>query len=261
MSCGVDNHDHDSHANNGMMTKIWGKAGWTFNHTVTYGYPLNPSPKRREKTKAYFMNLGNVLPCKYCRKSYNFYINNGDTKLTDADLENRETLTRWFFRVHNAVNEKLGVDYGMTYEKLTDKYESFRARCDKNKTGCVAPLDYKAFSFKKLYSDEAPIIPLALARTFVPLANKYELSKHFHFFHLAEALGDDYTKIMEQECWDDRNDYCTALIKYMRLNAISSLDHNGLPTISEMMLILYGCSNLSITELKEASIKVSKSLY
>lgn len=242
------------HLNNGMMTKIWGRPGWTFNHTVTFGYPLEPNEEQKMQYREYFLALGNVLPCRHCRDSYNYFVRNGDTALTDKDLENRDSLVKWLYRVHEAVNRKLGVDYGMTPEKLAHKYESFRARCSKDKTGCVAPLDYKAFSYSKLYEEDAPIIPIALAKEFIPLANYYGLGDHKLFFEIANQLDNDYEKIMAQPFWTERNKQCSKLIKRMKLQAIPSITGDT-PTKEEVALIMYGCSNLSLSALIEANKK------
>ena len=107
-----------SNLNNGMMTKIWGPAGWLFLHCVTYGYPLNPENndiqngipvgKTRQNYKDFFLRIGDVLPCKYCRDSYKKFI------ITDPitpNLNNRNLLTKWLWRIHNRVNEKLGDHY------------------------------------------------------------------------------------------------------------------------------------------------------
>ena len=256
MHCHIDNHDH---INNGMMTKIWGQPGWIFNHTVTFGYPIEPDEEKREQYRRYFLSLGDVLPCRYCRESYQQFVTTGDTALTDEALTNRETLTHWFFRIHEAVNKKLGIDYGITYEDLVDKYESFRAMCGKSDTkGCTVPLDYKAFSFKKLYDTDAPIIPLDIARQFIPLAKSYGLDKHLSFLDLASILNDDYRLLKQQPCWKDRNKYCSILIKNMRINSILSTDVDGVPTCEETALIMYSSSNLNLENLMLALEKSKK---
>ena len=33
---------NNTHAGNGMMTNVWGPAGWVFLHSVTFGYPMDP---------------------------------------------------------------------------------------------------------------------------------------------------------------------------------------------------------------------------
>ncbi|AUV58661.1 FAD-linked sulfhydryl oxidase [Bandra megavirus] len=251
-----DHHDHDDHKNNGLITKIWGSAGWTFCHSVTFGYPINPTEKDKINYKNFFISLGDVLPCRYCRESYQKFITEGDTALTLEVLDNRESLTKWFYRIHNAVNKKLEIDYGVTYQDVVDRYESFRAKCGKStdKTkGCVAPLDYKAFSFKKLYYSDAPIIPINIANKFIYLAKQMGLDKnYFIFMNLVQELDGDIIKLKTLSSWTYRNQYCQKQIRYMRENAIPSIDEYGIPTIDEIKLILCLCSNLNKSELYEA---------
>ena len=38
----------DPNAKNGLMTKVWGPAGWLFLHCVTFGYPLDPDQFDRD---------------------------------------------------------------------------------------------------------------------------------------------------------------------------------------------------------------------
>ena len=246
--------DHSDYKNNGLITKIWGGPGWIFNHSITFGYPINPTDIDKIKYKNYFMALGDVLPCRYCRESYLKFITTGETALTNEVLENREKLTMWFYRVHNAVNAKLEVDYGVTYENLVDKYESFRARCGKSKKGCIAPLDYKAFSFKKLYQIDAPIVSLDIVKKFVLLAKKRKLNNSaYAFLPLAEELNGNFNLLKKQSSWPERNAYCQDKIKYMRENAISSIEESGpwkgTPTPDELELLMFLSSNLNKSEL------------
>ena len=247
------NIDHSDYKNNGLITKIWGGPGWIFNHSVTFGYPLEPTEEQKIKYKNYFISLGDVLPCRYCRESYKKFITNGDTALTDEVLKNRETLTKWFYRVHEAVNAKLEINYGVTYDDLVEKYESFRAKCGKpNKTdkGCIAPLDYKAFSFKKLYNIDAPYVSIEIVKPFVNIARIRGLNNvYFVFLELVDKLNGDLSKLKKQECWQDRNKYCQYQIRYMRENAIDSVENEGIwegtPTIDELKLLMFLSSNLN----------------
>ena len=257
-SCNVD---HSDYRNNGLITKIWGGPGWTFNHSVTFGYPLKPTDEQKKEYREYFVSLGNVLPCRYCRESYKKFITTGDTALTDEVLMNRDSLTKWFYRVHEAVNSKLEMDYAMTYEEIVDKYESFRAKCGKpNKTakGCVAPLDYKAFSFKKLYHTDAPVVPLETIKPFIRLAQIRGLKPiYFSFLDLAFELQGDFALLKKQKCWIERNNFCQQQIRSMRENAIPSIESDGqwagTPTIDELILLMFMSSNLNRSELADAT--------
>lgn len=262
------NIDHTDYKNNGLITKIWGGPGWTFNHSVTFGYPLKPTDEDKIKYKNYFISLGDVLPCKYCRDSYQKFISTGDTALTDDVLENRESLTKWFYRVHEAVNNKLEVTYAVTYDEVVEKFESFRAKCGKpsKKTkGCVAPLDYKAFSFKKLYYSDAPVVQLEKILPFVKLAKIRGLDDdYFLFLDFAKLLNGDFNELKKQKCWFDRNFYCQKQIRYMRENGISSLEEDGFwegtPTVDELKLLLHLSSNLNRTELSKATTILNNKL-
>lgn len=135
---------------NGMMTKIWGPPGWFFLHVITFGYPdeINLENKDRIIHYANFFNsLGHVLPCKYCRNSYNEYIKEYPV---ESFLESREALTRWLYIIHNKVNDKLGIPEcdRPSFEEVKSKYEQYRAKCkqtsDKERDerlikGCTVP--------------------------------------------------------------------------------------------------------------------------
>lgn len=267
-----DYFDHVSHIdniNNGLITKIWGSPGWIFNHSVTFGYPIEPTNENKKEYREYFVSVGNVLPCRYCRESYKKFITEGPTVLTDEVFKNRGTLTKWFYDIHEAVNHKLGVDYGMTYEDVIDRYESFRAKCNKNVTniipGCVTPLDYKAFSYRKLYQMDCPIISLNAAKVFIHLARFRGLSdKYFTFYKLAKKVNGDFAKLKKLSSWKYRNHYCQKQIKHMRECAIVSIETEGkwkgTPTIDELKLLVFLSSNLCKLEIENCSKIVSQNL-
>jgi len=259
------NIDHSDYKNNGLITKIWGGPGWIFNHSVTFGYPLEPTEEQKLKYKNYFISLGDVLPCKYCRESYEKFIATGETALTNDVMENRVTLTKWFYRVHEAVNAKLEIDYGITYDDLTEKYESFRAKCGKTTqgNGCVAPLDYKAFSFRKMYYFDAPIVSIEMVKPFIEIAKIRKLdNKYSIFLNLAQEYNGDFTKLKKLDSWYDRNKFCQQQIKYMRENAVPSIEENGpwqgMPTLDELKLLMFLSSNLNRTQLRNATNKFNK---
>ncbi len=254
-------------SNNGLITKIWGSAGWTFNHSITFGYPVNPTEADKIKYRNYFISVGDVLPCRFCRESYQKFITNGPTALTDEVLTNRASLTKWFYDIHEAVNAKLEINYGITYEDVVDRYESFRAKCGKTDPavkGCVAPLDYKAFSFKKLYNLDAPIIELDIVKSFINLAKERGLDERwFGLVKIAEQANGNYQLLKHEDFWFDRNKFCQHQIRYMRENAIPSIEpidseFAGTPTIDELKLLLFLSSNLCHTELIKALHAVEK---
>ena len=177
-------------------------------------------------------------------------------------MRNRDTLTKWFYLVHEAVNKKLGIDYGVTYDDVVCKYESFRARCspvsaiNDRALGCVAPLDYKAFSYKKVNQIDCPIYPLRISKPFIMLAKARGIDPHlFKFYNSISGCGGDFFEIKKTEDWAARNKYCHEQIVRMRESAIKSIETDGqwhlTPTIDELKLMIHLSSNLNKKEIAD----------
>jgi ASC-1-like (ASCH) protein len=251
---------HDPNLNNGLITKIWGKSGWIFGHSITFGYPIQPTNEQMEQYRCYFNSMGDVLPCKYCRDSYKKFISSGVTELTNNDLKDRNSLTNWFYRVHNAVNDKLGVNYGVTYDEVVDRYESFRAIChdSKKEKGCVVPLDYKAYSYRSAAASDPPLVEYRISKQFIEFAKIKGLDeKYFTFIKFAEYLGGNTETIKNQTAWGMRNSFCQKQIHYMQISGAKSVDDDGVPTINELILIVHMSSNLCGTTLSDSLIKIN----
>jgi len=147
----------NKNVDNGLMTRLWGPSGWLFLHCVTFGYPFKIDPTNPEHLQKqndyyrFFYYLGKVLPCKYCRNSYDeFFMKTSPLR----SLGTRADLTKWLYDVHNLVNDKLGVPAceRPSFNEITERYESFRAACkpltekernDKAGKGCIAPASGK----------------------------------------------------------------------------------------------------------------------
>jgi hypothetical protein len=131
--------DYDS--NNGFLTTVWGPCIWTFLHTVSFNYPVNPTKKDKNDYRELIMNLKNILPCGKCRK--NLTQNLKIMPLTMKNMESRETFSKYVFELHEVVNRMLNKQSGLTYEVVRDRFENFRAHClkkQKNEKGCITPL-------------------------------------------------------------------------------------------------------------------------
>lgn len=77
--------------------KLWGKSGWIFLHSVTLGYPNNPTEEDKNNYKIFFNLIKNILPCNNCRKNYGNSIEK--YKLTDDILMTRDTLVNWLIKI------------------------------------------------------------------------------------------------------------------------------------------------------------------
>lgn len=81
-----------------MDTKFWGPSGWKLLHLITFTY----EPSRSKAVGKFFELLPFVLPCKFCRASLTEYM-----EADPVDLKSRAALTKWLWRIHNKVNDKL----------------------------------------------------------------------------------------------------------------------------------------------------------
>ena len=126
----------DYNSNDGMLTYVWGPPLWHSLHTISFNYPVNPSDKQKEDYMNYFKSLGKVLPCKYCRDNYKDNLKK--LSLKKSVFKNRESLSRWVYKLHELVNTNLGKKSGLTYKDVRTRYENFRSRClDKKKSSKI----------------------------------------------------------------------------------------------------------------------------
>ena len=143
----------------GMMTAIWGPNMWHYLHTISFNYPVAPTDQDRKHYKEFILNMQYTLPCKYCRINLvkNFKVH----PLRLEHLKNRDSFSRYIYRLHEIINKMLKKKSGLSYCDVRERYENFRSRCtqddkpklfkfnktDKNTTkknkkekGCTEPL-------------------------------------------------------------------------------------------------------------------------
>jgi hypothetical protein len=136
----------------GMLTAVWGPSLWHYLHTMSFNYPIHPTESEKTHYKEFILSLQHVLPCKYCRD--NLKKNFKAHPLKNCNMKNRETYSKYVYKLHEIVNKMLGKKSGLSYCDVRERYEHFRARCTaekpkkfkfrKNKTkkekGCTEPL-------------------------------------------------------------------------------------------------------------------------
>jgi len=243
-----ENQSLDESKSNGLITKIWGPPFWETLHCISAGYPLEPDDIDKKNYKDFYISVGNILPCKYCRESYKEFIKEKDTELTECTFESRENIMLWVYKLHERVNLKLGMAYGVEFEEVKNRLESFRAKCMKGKKTCAMPLNLKANSFNKAEYKNAPIIDVKFYNSFRIYAQKRGIE-----------FNDEILKLFDLKhnntIWIKRDEYCIKLIKKMRLKGIPSVEPNGenknLPTVEELKLIKMLSSNICCEELEE----------
>lgn len=133
----------------GFLVSVWGPVAWTFLHTISFNYPLNPTVEDKKNYRDLVLNLQNVLPCGVCRK--NLKTNFKKNPLKMCDMKNRETFSRYIYNLHELVNKLLNKKSNLSYCDVRERYEHFRSRCteenpnilklnNKDEKGCSEPL-------------------------------------------------------------------------------------------------------------------------
>jgi hypothetical protein len=142
----------DYGSGDGMMTTIWGPSMWHYLHTMSFNYPIEPTDADKTHYREFVVNLQYVLPCKYCRQ--NLTVNFKVFPLKMCDMKNRETFSKYIYKLHEMVNKLLKKKSGLTYCDVRERYEHFRSRCTdekpklfnlktlkkKREKGCTEPL-------------------------------------------------------------------------------------------------------------------------
>ena len=145
----------DYNSNDGMLTTVWGPSQWHVLHTMSFNYPVTPTPKDKRNYRNYILSLQNVLPCGKCRD--NLRKNFKKLPLMIKHMKSRHTFSKYIYDLHELVNKMLGKKSGLSYEQVRNTYENFRSRClatDKEKekiqrilnktvkkeSGCTKPL-------------------------------------------------------------------------------------------------------------------------
>ena len=125
--------DYDS--GDGMLTSVWGPGMWHFLHTMSFNYPVAPTRQQQNQYRTFIIGLQHILPCKYCR--INLRNNFKTFPIQMCHMKNRDTFSRYVYRLHEIVNKMLGKQSGLTYCDVRERYEHFRSRCTANDNDAV----------------------------------------------------------------------------------------------------------------------------
>lgn len=135
--------EDDYNSNDGMLTSVWGPPLWHTLHTISFNYPVHPTPEDKQHYAEFIYSLRYTLPCGKCRA--NLPMNLEKCPLTLRSMRNRESFSRWVYRLHEQINKMLGKKSGLSYDDVRDRYENFRARCSlkgmsNTHIGCSEPI-------------------------------------------------------------------------------------------------------------------------
>jgi hypothetical protein len=150
-----------------MNTKFWGPPGWEFLHAITFNYPeiidldCADDIERQKYTERLFNDLQYTLPCKYCRESFKGFLAKEPLK---PNLGCRSDLTKWLYRVHNLVNDKLRKQ---EHEAVESRFAELSKDVDDGKISRQQALTtLKAFVKKTMITNKDP--------SFSEVCEKYE---------------------------------------------------------------------------------------
>jgi hypothetical protein len=117
----------DFYSGDGFLTSVWGPAIWHSLHIISFNYPVKPNNEEKNYYRNYVLSLQNVLPCGACRK--NLKMNFKHLPLKMADMESRDSFSRYIYDLHELVNKMLKKKSNLSYCDVRERYEHFRARC------------------------------------------------------------------------------------------------------------------------------------
>ncbi len=87
---------------------IWGPAGWTFLHAITFEFPERPSYEQRLSMSMLMWSVAELLPCQQCCAEFTNVLEEyaicPDCPIIKGG---RSVLAPWLVKVHNEVNERL----------------------------------------------------------------------------------------------------------------------------------------------------------
>lgn len=140
-------------SSDGMLTTVWGPSMWHYLHTMSFNYPVRPTPAEKRHYRDFVLSMQHTLPCRHCRE--NLVRNFRAHPLKPCHLANRDSFSRYIYGLHETVNKMLGKKSGLTFCAVRERYEHFRARCTqkppkmfrfrksgtrKKEKGCTEPL-------------------------------------------------------------------------------------------------------------------------
>jgi hypothetical protein len=129
----------------GLDSTIWGPPMWFFLHTSAMCYPLYPNAITKKKYYDFFQNLPLFIPIEPMSSYFSRLL---EEYPISPYLDDRESLTRWVWFIHNKINEKLEkpplslsdfyVNYYQAYQPKNNKrWENVKLREKWVYAGCL----------------------------------------------------------------------------------------------------------------------------
>ena len=138
---------------------IWGRYMWFTLHYISLAYPNNPTENDKEKYKAFFYLIKDILPCKICSDHYKE--NLLKLPLTNEILSDKELFIKWVIDMHNLVNENTNkkiIDYNVARKLIetnnfynTESQNNLELNIDTKSLDFVSTENNNSLNYKKLY--------------------------------------------------------------------------------------------------------------
>jgi hypothetical protein len=107
-----------------LNPQIWGPKFWFFFHTIAFTYPNYPNAVTKKKYYDFVQNIPMFLPIDEIATSFSKLLNDFPIQ---PYLDNKESFIKWFWFIHNKINEKLEkpkITLNEFYLKYHDEYKS-----------------------------------------------------------------------------------------------------------------------------------------
>jgi len=237
---------------NNMNSDKWGSYGWKFLHTVSFGYPDNPTDEDKKNYKSFFEILRYTLPCTGCRESYAKHIT--ILPLTDQVMANSHNLSLWLYNIHNLVNKSKEVSFNLSYEEVKEYYNSMKIKCNEpaipsaKSVVCKKSQSLQLSQNNPININEYHIIPYDIAIKF----SRYAIIRGYKDFNNIIEKYKNYSELKNTILWKKRNAYIKDILSSNNFPLLETEEpYTNLPTQSELLLISLLHSRICVSKLKE----------
>lgn len=208
-----------------MQTAKWGPPGWNFLHCLPLCSSDQWSPEEKRQWIDFFDLLRLILPCKYCRASYQKFI--ADDPL-QASLDSGSAaghcqvgMARWLWTLHNKVNLKLDKQQCAEFfskccqlNQRPDVWEDNFWKFVLTIVWNYKPEDWRTDAYRRFFG----IIPTVLART--PLGQRLNQCLNKHRLSSADLANSESLKQWGWSLWSD----CHNRDSLLSFNSFAAMD-------------------------------------
>lgn len=112
----------------GLDSTIWGPPMWFFLHTSAMTYPVHPNAVTKKKYYDFFQNLPLFIPIEPMASNFSKLL---DEYPITPYLDNRESLIRWTWFIHNKINQQLEKPVISLNEFYVKYYDAYKPKKEK----------------------------------------------------------------------------------------------------------------------------------